>query len=41
MVPTITAFESSPDEARPAFVRAFDAQLAVFKARSKDDGTNL
>jgi glutathione S-transferase len=27
-------------EARPAFRRAFDAQLAVFNARSKGDGKN-
>ena len=33
MTPIITAFECSP-EARPAYQRAFAAQLAVFTAAS-------
>ncbi len=51
MIPTITAFEQSPDrgqglardmsvrwacEARPAFKRAFEAQLAVFTGKAAD-----
>ncbi|WP_417594922.1 glutathione S-transferase family protein [Parasphingorhabdus sp.] len=37
--PRISAYVARA-EARPAFRRAFDAQLAVFKARSNGDGKN-